>query len=333
MPESLPMPHLVIVDGHHLLYRAYWAIPRTMRTSRGEQVNIAFGLAGMLLMILKTEEPTHLLFCFDADEDTFRHKEYAAYKAGRAATPDDFYPQVPRALALLDACGVRRVAGGEFEADDYACSYAHAATTAGFRTTIVTGDRDLLQLSSDMLRVAIPHKGYTQPQYMDPAAVSATFGVTPAQIPEYKGLVGDASDNLPGIQGIGPKTAASLLQQYGTLEGIFDHLSEIRPAWRAKLEAGKDSAFFCRRMARLIATIPLPIPLQTLAYRDVSPLPMRSIFSSFEFSLLMRRWEAFLQTPYGASVFVSVPSATPSEHVRHTSHPSSQKHSDQLSLF
>lgn len=297
------MKHFVIVDGHHLMYRAYWAIPRTMKTNAGEQVNTVFGMASMLMQILKTEQPDSILFCFDADEDTFRHKEYAEYKAGRSKTPDDFYTQVPRALELIDTFGIRSVAGNSYEADDFACSYAHLAERAGDRVTIITGDRDLFQLSSDAIRVAIPHKGYQMPEYMGSEQIFAKYGVTPAQIPAYKGLVGDHSDNLAGVKGIGPKAAEALIQNYGSLEAIYEHLPEIKPAWRSKLEQGRDQAFFCQRMAVLTCDISPPVPMADLEFSGIDPAPILRFFDALEFTMLTKRFLQFLATPYGQAHF------------------------------
>src|SRR3989344_3258117 len=204
------MKHLVIIDGHHLMYRAFYAIPRTLKTSSGEQTNAVFGVASMLLTLLKIEEPDALLFCFDAGEETFRHQENATYKDGRAETPDDFYAQIPRIMELVDAFGFAHVSDVKYEADDFLCTYARAAETAGMRVTIVTGDRDALQLATEHIRIAIPHKGYQQPEYLGPTEILAKYGVRPDQVPSYKGLTGDSSDNLPGVKGIGPKKGATL---------------------------------------------------------------------------------------------------------------------------
>ena len=299
------MKHLVIVDGHHLLYRAYWAIPRTMRTSAGEQVNTAFGIASMLLQMLKVEEPDSMLFCFDAGDETFRHKEYAAYKEGRAQTPEDFYPQVPRALAVIDAFGIKSVSGSQYEADDYACSYAVQAARNGHRVTVVSGDRDLLQLASDTIRISIPHKGYQAAEYLGPKEVEAKYGVTPAQIPSYKGLVGDPSDNLPGVKGIGPVAAAALIQQYGTIEEIYAHLPEIKSSWRTKLEQGKEQALFCHHMSELVEDIPLSVPLASLEIADTPADSIFSLFRELEFTLAIRKFQSLLATSYGVAHFKS----------------------------
>lgn len=310
------MKHIVIVDGHHLLYRAYWAIPRTMCTSAGEQVNTSFGVASMLLQILKTEEPDSMVFCFDAGDETFRHQEYEEYKSGRAETPDDFYTQIPRALSLIDAFGIKSVSGSNYEADDYAGSYASQAAERGNRVTIVSGDRDLYQLVSEKIRIAVPHKGYQAAEYFGPKEVQEKFGVTPAQIPSYKGLVGDPSDNLHGVKGIGPKAAAALLQQYGSIEGIYAHLPEVKPSWKKKLEEGKEQAIFCHRMSELVTNIPLPVPLDALALKDIPSEPVFSIFKELEFTLVTRRFQAFLLCPYGRTHFLQgTPAVTGGETV------------------
>lgn len=298
------MKHLVIIDGHHLLYRAYWAIPRTMRTSKGEQVNTVFGLASMLLLIIRTEQPDRILFCFDAGNETFRHTEYAEYKRGRQETPDDFYIQIPRARSVIDAFGIRSVEDANFEADDFACSYAREAERAGDRVTIISGDRDLFQLASPTIRIAIPHKGYQAAEYLGEKEVLAKYGVTPAQIPSYKGLVGDSSDNLHGVKGIGPKAAASLIQQYGSIEEIYKHLPDIKSSWRTKLEAGKEQAFFCERMALLKCDISPLVPLTDLEFHDVPSTPITRLFSELEFSFPAKRFHSLLQTPYGQNHFL-----------------------------
>lgn len=329
------MKHLVIIDGHHLLYRAYWAIPRNMKNSKGEQVNMAFGYASMLMNILKAEQPDSLLLCFDADEKTFRHEQYEAYKAGRSPTPEDFYPQVPGVFRMLDAMGIKRVEGGGFEADDFACAYARAAEKQGDRVTIVSGDRDLFQLASDKIRVAIPHKGYQVPEYLGPKEVETKYGVTPAQIPSYKGLVGDSSDYLHGVLGIGPKAAAALLQKYGTLQNLYDHLPEVKESWRTKLEKDRESAFFCAKMAELICDLPFPVPLSELALSALPTADILSVFKDFEFTLLTKRLIALTELPYGKAHFLPAPAQTeaiaPTKNRKHQGSPDVA--SSQLSLL
>jgi len=282
-----------------MMYRAYWAIPRTLRTSAGEQVNTVFGMASMLITILDQEQPDALLICFDEGEETFRHQENATYKEGRAETPDDFYTQIPRVIELVDAFGFRRVSDAQYEADDFLGAYAKAGEQAGMRVTIVSGDRDILQLASERITIAIPHKGYQAVERLGPAGVLEKFGITPAQVPAYKGLCGDASDNLPGVRGIGPKTAAELLQKYGSLAEVYAHLVDIRPAVAEKLSRDRDQAFFCERMATLALDMPLPISLPEIRLDALPVAPVMELFSSLEFSLLTKRFQALLASPYG----------------------------------
>ncbi len=300
------MDHLVVIDGHHLMYRAYWAIPRTLSTKSGEQVNAVFGMASMLLSILRAEEPTHMVVCFDAGSDTFRHQENETYKEGRAETPDDFIAQIPRIIRLVETFGLSMESHPGFEADDLLCTYALQAEKAGMRVTIVTGDRDAFQLATDRVRIAIPHSGYAQAEYLGPAEIIAKYGIRPDQVPAYKGLTGDPSDNLPGVKGIGPKTAAQLLQTYDTLENLYDHLGEIRPAVRAKLEADREQAFFCRHMALLICDVPLSVPLSGTRLADLPADAILAIFRELEFSLLSRRFTDFLRTPFASRTFLRV---------------------------
>ncbi len=293
------MKHLVLIDGHHLMYRAYYAIPRGMQTASGEPTNAVFGVASMLITILKTEEPDSLLFCFDEGEETFRHQENATYKDGRAETPDDFFVQIPRIIEMIERLGLAHVADKKYEADDFLCTYAQAAVKEGMRATVVTGDRDLFQIASDKIRIAIPHKAYQQAEYLGPNEILAKYGVRPDQIPCYKGLTGDASDNLPGVMGIGPKTAASLLQTYGTLEGIYEHIEEVKGSARQKLEHDREQAFFCKHMATLVCVEPLPVPLEQLALQNLSIDSVLGLFRDLEFSMLSRRLDTLRKSPYG----------------------------------
>jgi DNA polymerase-1 len=288
------------------MYRAYWAIPRTLKTQQGEQVNTVFGMASMLLHILKKEEPSHMLICFDAGEETFRHEENATYKDGRAETPDDFYSQIPRVMQLVDAMGIRQISEKKYEADDLLCTYAKAGEAEGMKVTIVTGDRDAFQLATEKVHIAIPHSGYLNAEYLGPKEIEAKYGIRPDQVPAYKGLVGDASDNLPGVKGIGPKTAAELMQKYQTLEAIYEHLADIRPAVRLKLETDKEQAFFCQHMALLIADIPRVVSWDDIRMEGLSADPIMQLFQDLHFTMLTRRYKEFLHTPYGQEAYVSI---------------------------
>lgn len=281
----------------------------------------------MLLSMLIKESPHKLLIAFDEGEATFRHIEHTEYKAGRAETPDDFYPQLPRVKELLSAFGVVHVSDPRYEADDFLCAYAKAAEKEGMKVTIVTGDRDAFQLASDNIRIAIPHKGYQEAEYLDPAGVMTKLGVRPDQVPAYKGIAGDNSDNLPGVRGIGPKGAADLLKKYDTLENIYNHLDEIKPVMREKLERDKEQAFFCERMAQLICDIDLPVSLKDLSLSGLSGDRVLEFFQTMNFTLLSKRFIEFLKTDTGKRIF------TASEAVFVEPPKKGEKTKDQLSLF
>lgn len=298
------MSHLVLIDGHHLMYRAFYAIPQNLKTKNGELTNVLYGVASMTIAMLKIEEPTHVVFCFDTGEETFRHQENATYKEGRAETPDEFYAQIPRVLDMIDAWGLRHVSHPTYEADDFLCAYARAGEKEGMKVTIVTGDRDALQLATEQTRIAIPHKGYQAPEYLGPSEIFTKYGIRPDQVPSYKGLTGDASDNLPGVKGIGPKTAADLLQRFDTLHGVYEHLEEIKGAVREKLERDRESAFFCERMATLVCDFPLPLTLEDAELRSMPTTPLLEFFRNVEFNTLWKRFQSVVQSEYGKRHFV-----------------------------
>jgi len=285
------------------MYRAYWAIPRTLKTRSGEQTNTVFGVASMLLNIIRREEPDALLFCFDAGNETFRHQENETYKDGRAETPDDFYDQIPRVLELVDTFGIQAVSDAQYEADDFLCTYAKAGEKKNMKVTIVTGDRDCLQLINENIRMAIPHKGYQQAEYLNTDGVMEKYGIRPDQVASYKGLCGDSSDNLPGVMGIGPKSAATLLQQYDSLENIYKNLEDIKPSWREKLERDKEQAFFCERMATLVWDIPLPVSLKDTELTDLPYKAVLEFFIELELTAIMKRFQALAESPYGIMRF------------------------------
>lgn len=314
------------------MHRAYWAIPRTLKMKNGQQVNIAFGVASMLISILKQEQPDAWVWCCDQGDETFRHAENPTYKAGRQETPQDFYDQMTIVDELLAAFGIAVAGNPKYEADDFLCSYAHAAVEAGVpRVTVVTGDRDAFQLATDKVRIVIPHKGYQAAEYLGPAEVFAKYGVRPDQVAALKGLAGDSSDNLKGVGGIGPKTAAELLATYDSLEGIYEHLADLRPAVRAKLEADRESAFFCQKMAVLLCDAPLPIPLDQAVIAQQPVEPIVDMFDRLEFMMLRRRLENLLETDYGKRSFQG--SVNTQHHQVKASAASVSQSDEQMNLF
>lgn len=284
---------LVLLDANHLMHRAYWAIQKSLATSRGEKTNAVFGVASMLLTLIAREQPDCIVACFDEGKETFRHKEYALYKAGRPETPDDFYQQMPRVRECFRSFSIPILSDLGFEADDLIGTLAKRGAGEGYDVLIVTGDRDLFQMASDHIRIVIPEKGYAEPKYLDTAGVEAKLGVTPLLVPDYKGLTGDPSDNLPGVRGIGPKTAVELLKKYHSLEEIYAHLPEVRENVRKKLEADRQSAFTCRDLATLRLDVPVPSDVLTASWHaDGSAIDR--FFADVEFHTLRRRLSSLL---------------------------------------
>jgi DNA polymerase-1 len=279
---------------------------QTLKTKNGELTNVTYGVASMLIAILKQEQPTHLIFCFDEGEETFRHQQNDTYKDGRAETPDEFYTQIPRVMNFIEAFGVTRVSHPNYEADDFLCAYAKEGEKQGMKVTIVTGDRDAFQLATDHTRIAIPHKGYMAPEYLGPKEILAKYGVRPDQIASYKGLTGDPSDNLPGVKGIGPKGAADLLQRFDTLKGIYEHLDEVKPGVREKLKTDEKQAFFCEHMAQLVCDFDLPVPLKDAALQDIPTEAVMTFFRDIEFMTLSKRLQGLSESEYGKKHFVQL---------------------------
>ena len=217
--EIASAPTLALLDGHALFHRSFHAFPDEMSTTAGEPTNAIYGFTRMLLDVLRIIKPEYLALTFDRPTPTFRHKDYAPYKAHRPSLPEGMRPQFGRIRDVVAAFNIPIYELDGFEADDLLGTLARQAEEKRVRTVIATGDLDTLQLVDDWTRVTFarsPRKG--EFEYFDRAAVEARFGVEPAQVVDYKGLVGDTSDNIPGVPGIGPKTASKLIGEYGTLE-------------------------------------------------------------------------------------------------------------------
>lgn len=250
------MNRLIAIDGNSLMHRAYWALP-SMMTKGGTPTGAIFGFLGMLLRLTATE-PSHLVVAFDMHGPTFRHDEYAEYKAGRRETPEDLRTQFPLIRELLESMRIK-VAGIErYEADDLLGAYARVANQQGIPALLVTGDRDALQLIGPATHVLMTKKGVSETIEYDEATLLEQYGLTPARMIDLKALMGDGSDNIPGIPGIGEKTAQKLLQKYGTMENALANAEAEKGALREKLLTGAESA----RMSYRLGTIDIGAPVE-----------------------------------------------------------------------
>ncbi|GAA0960717.1 DNA polymerase I [Actinocorallia libanotica] len=230
MATSEPTPEtLLLLDGHSLAYRAFYALPvENFSTTTGQHTNAVFGFTSMLVNVLRDEKPSHVAVCFDRSEPTFRHTAYEEYKAGRAKTPDEFRSQVQLICEMLDALKITHLSLAGYEADDLIATLATRASACGMRTLIVTGDRDAFQLVDDRVTVLYPVKGVSVLARMDPEAVTAKYGVPPQRYRELAALVGETSDNLPGVPGVGPKTAAKWLLAHDGLDNLVAQVDKIK---------------------------------------------------------------------------------------------------------
>jgi len=288
------MERLVIIDGNHLIHRAFHAIQSPLKTSWGEQTNALYGFGSMLLNILDAEKPDYLALTFDEKAPTFRHDEHEGYKATRAKAPDELHAQIPRVREMMQALQVPIFSQEGFEADDLIGTLATHAKKKGLMVFIVTGDRDALQLINDHVFVVFPHKGYKDPEVMDRQKVIHKFGVTPEQIVDYKALMGDSSDNIKGVEGIGPKNAVKLLQEYGSLDGIYAHLDEINGGNYDKLASGRDAAYFSQRMARIVCDVPIDFDSEKTRVSKLDFAGLKRFFETMEMRSLAKRLQSFI---------------------------------------
>ena len=218
------MPKLILLDGHSLAYRAFYALPTDLATPAGQVTNAVYGFTSMLIKLLGDEHPDAIAVAWDLPGKTFRKDEYPEYKAQREAPPDIFASQLPLIERVATVMRLHQFAVPGFEADDVIATVAERAKAAGWDVLVVTGDRDAFQLIDAGVRVVYTRRGISDTIVADAAYVTERYGITPAQYPQYAALRGDNSDNLPGVPGVGEKTAAKLLNAYGSLEGVFEHL-------------------------------------------------------------------------------------------------------------
>ena len=284
------MAKLLVLDGNSLTYRAFFALPTDMATASGQVTNAVFGFTSMFINLLKDHKPDGVLVAFDRPEPTFRHYANPMYKAQREAAPDILRQQMGLVREVLAALNVTAIDLVGFEADDIIGTVAQMGKERGDEVIIVTGDRDCYQLVSDpYVKVLYNKRGVSDYALYDEAGIFERTGVTPAQYPEYASLRGDKSDNLPGVPGIGEKTAAKLINTYGNLEGIFGHLDELPPKQRTNLAEGRDQVFHNRTMSILRRDVPFECAVEDLHIGGWEQETVRELFHQLEFRTLYPR--------------------------------------------
>ena len=285
-----PTPRLLLIDGHSMAYRAFFALPvDKFATSTGEPTNAVYGFTSMLANLLRDEVPTHVAVAFDAGRTTFRTEVYPEYKGTRNATPEPFKGQVPLIMEILATMHVPVIEKPHYEADDILATLSVQARAAGMQVLICTGDRDALQLVNDDVTVLYPVKGVSDLARMTPSAVQAKYGVPPERYPDIAALVGESSDNLPGVPGVGPKTAAKWIGAFGGLEGIVARADEVPGKAGESLRANLDQVLLNRRLNRLLTDLELPLGPEDLAARPWDREAMHTVFDALQFRVLRER--------------------------------------------
>jgi DNA polymerase-1 len=273
---------LFLLDGSSLAFRAFFALPETITTRDGFPTNAIYGLSQMLLKIVEEYRPAAIVVAWDAREKTFRHEEFEDYKAQRPHMPEALSQQWERFPELVDAFGIVNLVRPGYEADDILGTLAEEAKRQGVGSIVVTGDRDAMQVVDDDIWVMSTGRGVTDVKIYTPAAVVERFGVTPDRIPDYIGLKGDTSDNIPGVPGVGEKTAAQLLQQFGSIEAMYERLDEVKSDKRRALLAEHEAeARLSKRLATMVLDVPLEEDLVELVARGGYRLPVDAIDAVF----------------------------------------------------
>ncbi|XWK89803.1 MAG: DNA polymerase I [Phormidium sp.] len=310
-PENLPL--IVLVDGHSLAFRSFYAFAKGrdggLKTKTGIPTSACFGFLKSLLAVIESQKPQSMAIAFDLGLPTFRHEADDTYKADRQETPEDFITDLKNLHDLLDAFNIPILTAPGFEADDVLGTLAEKASAAGYRVKILTGDRDLFQLVDPKKGISVLYLGNNFLQRgsntglteFDPEAVKEKMGVLPEQVVDYKALCGDASDNIPGVKGIGDKTAVKLLSEYGSLENVYANLEQIKGANKTKLETGKDAAYHSQHLAKIVVDVPLEIKLEDCQLAGFDASVLEPLLEKLEFKSYLGKVKQ-LQQAFGGVV-------------------------------
>ena len=282
------MDKIILLDGNSLSYRAYYAMP-ALKNKKGLYTNSVYGFTLMLEKILEDTKPKYALVAFDKGKETFRHKSYEAYKGTRDKTPTELVEQFGYVRELLDSFGIKYEEHLDYEADDIIGSYAKIAEKAGLEVIIVSGDKDLTQLASDNITVYYTKRGVTEIDYYTPEFINEKYGLTPQQIIDMKGLMGDKSDNIPGIPGVGEKTAIKLLTEYETVENVLENIDNISgKKLKERLTEGKEDAILSKKLATIFTDVPVDNKIEDLTFKE-NREKKKELFEKLEFVSFLRK--------------------------------------------
>ena len=313
MSNAFNLPLLLLIDGHSLAFRAYYAFAKArrgpLRTSTGIPTSICFGFLNSLIQVIKLEKPEYIAIAFESSEPTFRHEADVNYKADRKETPEDFIPDIQNLQRLLEALNITIITAPGYEADDILGTVANRGTENGYRVKIVTGDRDLFQLVNDQNNLSVLYlernavrsssgEGYTEFKFDD---VTEKMGIKPTQVIDYKALCGDKSDNIPGIRGIGDKTAVKLLNEYETLEEVYNNIEAIKGANKKKLKEGKKEAEHSQFLAKIVTDAPLDFEIENCELKGFNFDAVKPILENLELKKFVKEINQ-LQEHFGGNI-------------------------------
>ncbi len=285
---------LVLVDGHAVVYRAYYAFPKSFVTKDGELVNAVYGFSSILLSVIKELKPTHIAVAFDMDKPTFRHQEFTDYKAHRPETEQELKDQVGRVKEVVRVLNIPIFEVEGFEADDVIGTLAKQAHGKKIQAVIATGDQDAMQLVNGNVRVFVPGRGKQPAKLYGRKEVRERYGFNPKQMIDYKALSGDPSDNIPGIKGIGPKTASSLIDKYGSVEGVYEAVESktiegVGKAVLEKLVLGHEDAVRSKKLATIVLDVPITLELKKCELHDYDKEKATRFFADLGFRSIVNR--------------------------------------------
>ncbi len=320
LTSSEPAPkRLFLLDGHSLAYRAFFALPATLATSSGTVTNAVYGFTSMLIKLLAEEKPDLIAVAFDEGPPSIRLAMDAQYKAGRRETPEDFSPQLGLIEEVLDTLKIPVIRVEGHEADDAIGTLATRASREGVNAVIVTADRDFFQLVRDRadgvgaIAVLFNRRGISEIDLMDPAAVEAKYGIPPGRYLEYVALKGDTSDNIPGVPGVGEKTASKLIQEFGSVEGLVSRVDELKGKQKENIQAAADRLTLNKDLARIVTDVELPIEPEDCVMGEWDPDAIHRLFMSLEFRSLLDRLQEIGGKPKVEVAELDLRQVTPKE--------------------
>ena len=282
------MKKIMILDGNSLLFRAFYALP-PLKTKKGQYTNAVYGFLSMLYKLIDTYSPEYLCVAFDPEKPTFRHQQYKDYKATRQKAPNELVQQFQLIRDVLDIHRIKRVEVEGFEADDLAGTFACAAKEQGTNVYLVTSDKDYLQLIDENVKVILTKKGVSNTEEMDLKSMEEEYGLTPEQFVDLKSLMGDSSDNIPGVSGVGEKTALKLMQEYKSLDNIYENIDSIKGKLKEKLEADKMQAYMSQTLARIITDIPIEFDIEEFKMQKPDMKKLSELYDELEFRVFKKR--------------------------------------------